>query len=190
MSSKKQFFLIAGANGSGKTTIAKTILTSYNCPNFINADEIARSINPLQPDKVKIKAGKEMVRKIKECILNKENFCVETTLNNKSYLKKIKELKKQNYEIYLFFIYLQSVEIAIKRVQNRIAKGGHKIPVELIKKRYNGGLKNLFNSYWLAVDFLFLFSNNIIIEMVYNRKNSKEEILNSKIYNTIKKHNV
>ena len=84
-----RFFILAGPNGAGKTTLSKQILATYGCQNFINADEIARVMNPLHPDRVKIQAGKEMLAKIEDLSHTKKSFCVETTLSTKTYIAKL-----------------------------------------------------------------------------------------------------
>ena len=79
-------YIIAGCNGSGKTTASYTILPEMlNCEEFINADEIARGLSPFNPDKVAIEAGRIMLRKIKDFINKKYDFAFETTLSNKSH---------------------------------------------------------------------------------------------------------
>ena len=136
-----RFFILAGPNGAGKTTLSKQILATYGCQNFINADEIARVMNPLYPDRVKIQAGKEMLTKIEDLSRTKKSFCVETTLSTKTYIAKLKYLKSQGYTNYLFFIHLSKEDLAIQRVKDRHLKGGHTIPVDWIKRRYYRGLQ-------------------------------------------------
>lgn len=180
----KKFFILAGPNGAGKTTISKQILNIYNCPNFINADEIAKGLNPVNQEKVAIESGKIMLKKIEKYSSNNESFCVETTLSCKTYLKKIIEFKKKGYQCYLFFIYLATVEIAIERVKQRVSYRGHNIPTETIKRRYIQGLKNLVNLYWNRVDYLIILNNKKKLELIYI-KNKVKKIFDQKIYSNI-----
>ena len=182
-----RFFILAGPNGAGKTTLSKQILATYGCQNFINADEIARVMNPLYPDRVKIQAGKEMLTKIEDLSRTKKSFCVETTLSTKTYIAKLKYLKSQGYTNYLFFIHLSKEDLAIQRVKDRHLKGGHTIPVDWIKRRYYRGLKNLVQIYWDATDYLFIYNNDNFLKQVY-QKNEQTNIFDPEIYHKIKNY--
>ena len=156
-----RIYIIAGPNGAGKTTASYTILPEiFECNEFVNADEIAKGISPFNPEKVAFKAGRIMLERIKELLDNKESFAFETTLSTKSYVGFIKEAKQQNYEIILLFLALDSQELALKRVKTRVEEGGHNIPEEVIKKRFEKGLYNLFNLYIPIVDKWLLIDNS------------------------------
>ena len=71
-------FIISGCNGAGKTTASFTVLPELlNIKEFVNADEIARGLSPFQPEKVSIEAGKIMLRRLQELIVQKEDFAFE-----------------------------------------------------------------------------------------------------------------
>lgn len=152
-------YIIAGPNGAGKTTLSYTILPqTFDCDEFVNADEIARGISPLNPEKASIRAGRLMLGRIKELIAQEESFAFETTLSTKSYQSFVRTAMNHGYDTILLFLTLDSVELAIQRVQTRVIEGGHNIPVETIKRRYINGLVNFFNIYkpivtkWVLVD--------------------------------------
>ena len=74
-------FIIAGCNGAGKTTASFTVLPELlNIKEFVNADEIAKGLSPFQPEKVSVEAGRIMLKRIDELILQKQDFAFETTL--------------------------------------------------------------------------------------------------------------
>ena len=180
------FFIIAGPNGAGKTTFAKDILTKASCENFINADEIARGLNPIYPEKVPYAAGKQMLETIKKYQNERKTFGIETTLSCKTYLKIIEDLKKQGYEIFLIYIYLDSAKKAIARVNVRKNKGGHSIPEETIKRRYLKGLQNLTRLYWNQVGILLIYNNIDKFNLVYSSQRiDKKNIFEPEIYNKI-----
>ncbi len=157
----KRLYIIAGPNGAGKTTVSYTVLPEIlNCNEFVNADEIARGISPFNPEKVSIQAGKLMLNRIKELISKGETFAFETTLSGKYFIEFIKEAKEKDYEVVLLFLMLNTVELAIQRVETRVKEGGHNIPIDVIKRRYNNGLKNFFNRYIYIVDKWFLVDNS------------------------------
>ena len=157
----KRLYIIAGPNGAGKTTASYTILPEIlGCREFVNADEIARGISPFSPESVSIQAGKIMLARIKELLVRGESFAFETTLASKTFTKLIKQAKDNNYDIVLLFLWLDSVELAIRRVSVRVKEGGHDILEGVIVRRYQNGLKNLFKYYLPIVDKWFLVDNS------------------------------
>lgn len=186
---KKTFYILAGPNGAGKTTLSKVVLQDvFACENFVNADEIAKGLSPLQANKFDIQAGKIMLKQIDHYVKNKESFCVETTLSTKIYLTKIQKLRQLGYKIFLFFIYLPNPELAIKRVKQRVSQGGHDIPVDTIKRRYRRGLENLVNDYFNVVDNLYIYSNIDNLEKIACRSKDGLKVQNSEVFKQIKKY--
>jgi predicted ABC-type ATPase len=88
-------YIIAGCNGAGKTTASFTVLPEMlDCDEFINADEIARGLAPLNPDKAAIEAGRLMLAKIDHLIKKQKDFAFETTLSSRSFTKTIEKARK------------------------------------------------------------------------------------------------
>ncbi len=131
-----------------------------NCDEFINADEIARGISPLNPGKASIEAGKLMLSKISSLIDEGKDFAFETTLSSRTFTNTIKKAKLSEYRITLVFFWLNSVELAYKRVETRVIEGGHDIPKPVIKRRYFSGLNNLFRLYIPICDIWMIFDNS------------------------------
>jgi predicted ABC-type ATPase len=157
----KKLYIIAGCNGAGKTTASFTLLPEIlNCKEFVNADEIAKGLSPFQPEKVAIEAGRLMLKRIDELISQNVNFAFETTLATKSYKNKIKVAKKNGYHVVLLFFWLRNVELAIERVKQRVADGGHSIEPEVINRRYKNGISNFYEIYLPIVDEMMLFDNS------------------------------
>ncbi len=157
----KKLYIIAGCNGAGKTTASFTILPEIlDCKEFVNADEIAKGLSPFQPEKVSLDAGRIMLNRISELLLENENFAFETTLATKSYKNKIEQAKQKGYQITLLFFWLQSIDLAKERVKTRVAEGGHHIQPDVIERRYNKGIKNLFDIYLPIVDGALIFDNS------------------------------
>ena len=153
-------YIIAGPNGAGKTTASFNLLPDVlHCPNFVNADEIARGLSPFNPESVAIEAGRLMLKRISELLQRNESFSIETTLSTRSYFRLIEKAHTQGYEVTLLFFWLKSPEQAIERVAERVAKGGHNIPEDIIVRRYWEGLDNLFNIYMPIVDTWVLVNN-------------------------------
>lgn len=186
----KNLYIIAGCNGAGKTTASFTILPDIlNCKEFVNADEIAKGLSPFQPEKVSFEAGRIMIRRINELLETKANFAFETTLATKSYKSKVVHAQSKNYTVTLLFFWLQNVDLAIERVKTRVMEGGHNIEVEVIKRRYINGIKNLFDIYLSLVDEVLIYDNSGGIPELIAEKTLESEItvLNESKFNKLKK---
>ena len=182
-------YIIAGCNGSGKTTASYTVLPEMlNCEEFINADEIARGLSPFNPDKAAIEAGRIMLSRINDFLKKKIDFAFETTLASKSFLNTIKKASEKGYDVTLLFFWLDSVELAIERVKTRVAEGGHDIPAKVIKRRYFSGIKNLFDLYIPICDYWMITNNsNPNLELIAEgNHNTITRIENKRIFEQIK----
>jgi len=158
---EKKCYIIAGPNGAGKTTFANEFLPiEAECLNFINADLIATGLSPFQPEKVALKAGKLMIREMNEFVSLSKSFALETTFSGKDYVDRIKNWKSLDYEIIIYYLKLQSVELAIERVRLRVALGGHNIPEEVIRRRYERSWINFEQLYKKLADTWSLFDNS------------------------------
>ena len=161
MSKLPKLYIIAGCNGAGKTTASFTILPEVlGCKEFINADEIAKGLSPFQPESVAMQAGRIMLARMDELLQKRETFAFETTLATKSYKQKIEWAQANGYEVTLLFFWLDSPNMAKKRVAQRVAEGGHSIPSQTIERRYHNGITNLFAIYIDMVDICYIFDNS------------------------------
>lgn len=183
-----RLYIIAGPNGAGKTTASYTILPEiFDCKEFVNADEIARGISPFNYNDPAIQAGKIMLLRINELLDKRKTFAFETTLSTKSYINFIRKAKKSGYEVILIFLWLNSHDLAIKRVETRVKEGGHDIPLNIIVRRYDSGLKNLFQLYIPVVDKWMFVDNSGIKFRFIAQGTSKELILkDEKTWNNLK----
>jgi predicted ABC-type ATPase len=159
----KNLYIIAGCNGAGKTTASYTVLPEIlDCKEFVNADEIAHGLSPFNPEAMAIAAGRLMLKRIKELLNAEQTFSIETTLSTKSYVNLVHKAHAKGYEVNLLFFWLNSPELAVCRVAERVANGGHGIPEKTIKRRYVAGIRNLFKLYLPIVDYWEIWDNSII----------------------------
>ncbi len=148
---KKTLFIVAGANGSGKTTFAKNF-TDNEKIKFINADEIAKIYDPNDIQKYKVKAGKQFFKELKISLDDEYSFAIETTLSGKYLVGVIKEAKEKGFFVSLIYLFLEEKEENILRVKNRVLKGGHNVPSEDIIRRYYRSRELFWNVYKNMVD--------------------------------------
>lgn len=183
-------YIIAGCNGSGKTTASFTILPEMlNVDVFINADEIAKGLSPLNPEKASIEAGRLMLTKIDKLIADKHDFAFETTLATRSYASKIAKAREAGYIATLLFLWLDSPELATERVKTRVSEGGHDVKEHVILRRYFAGVKNLFDLYIPVADYWMIFnSSGMKSELIAEGYTDKEiDVKNNIIFDTLKK---
>jgi predicted ABC-type ATPase len=153
-------YIIAGCNGAGKTTASYTILPEIlNCKEFVNADNIAAGISPLNPESVAIEAGRIMLNRVALLMDERADFAFETTLATRSYVSLTKKAQQMGYKITLLYFWLDSPETAFRRVAKRVSEGGHNIPIEVIERRYYRGIWNLINLYTPVCDKWMVMNN-------------------------------
>ena len=137
----KNVYIIAGPNGSGKTTFARLFLPDYaKCPHFINADLIAQGLAPFEPRTAAMQSGKLVLQQIDEHVRRGVDFAFETTLAGKTYVRLLRELRAKGYNVHLFFLWIPSPELATARIKDRVTEGGHHVPPEDVRRRFERGL--------------------------------------------------
>lgn len=174
-------FIISGCNGAGKTTASMTVLPeTLECHEFVNCDEIAKGLNPLNPDSAKVAAARLMLVRIKKLISLDADFAIETTLATKSYHALVKNAQEKGYNIKLLYFWLQSPELALQRVAERVKNGGHNVEEHIIRRRYSAGIRNLFKLYLPVVDYFILIDNSVMPREVIAEGSMHDAV---KVYN-------
>jgi predicted ABC-type ATPase len=165
--------IIAGPNGAGKTTFAKDLLASEVRYEFVNADEIMRTL-ALQPDvhgRSDILAGRVMLDRINELVSAGADFAIETTLATLTYARKIPSWRKQGYNVSLYYLRLNSVADSLDRVRRRVAVGGHDIAPEIIERRFGKSIDYFETIYKPIVNVWYEWESR---EGRFERVNSSE----------------
>ncbi len=156
-------FIIAGPNGAGKSTASLAMLRNiWDCNVFINSDDIAAIINPLNPEKAEIEASRRMLRRIDEQLAKQNDFAIETTLSARSLIKLVRQAQQIGYKVHLFFFWLANAEQAQARVRQRVSEGGHHVDDDVIFRRYYLGLRNLVRIYLPACDYVAVIDKSKI----------------------------
>ena len=181
-------YIIAGCNGAGKTTASYSVLPeALECRTFVNADEIAKGLSPFEPEAVAIQAGRIMLQRIDDLISRSQDFAFETTLSTRSYVQTIKKAQAFNYNVTVVYFWLKSPQLAIERVQERVAEGGHHIPDDVVIRRYDRGLSNFFNLYLPICDYWLVIDNTVKpSETIAEGKSGNINVKNTFIWNHLK----
>src|ERR1044072_683228 len=141
-------YVIAGCNGSGKTTFAKEFLPKeVKCLRFLNADEIARGLSPLKPSASAIQAGRLLLEQADACLRRRETSALESTLSGKTYIRLFQRALKSGYEIELHYLWLSSPAQAVACVRQRVKFGGHHVPAKDIRRRFKRSFIHLLDEF-------------------------------------------
>ena len=156
-------YIISGCNGAGKTTASYTMLPEMlECSEFVNSDEFAKGLSPFNPEKAAIQASRYMILKVRYLLKRQLDFGIETTLATRTLLKTVRMAQQAGYSITLLYFWLNSPELAIERVAARVETGGHNIPEDTIRRRYQVGLDYFFHDYAPICDRWILADNSQI----------------------------
>ncbi len=151
--------LIAGANGSGKTTLTRWNSKLFKEIPLLDPDAIANTLQTSAPARFPVAAGRHVLKSASEHLKKAESFVVETTLAGKNYLQMMLGARKRDFEIVLVYIGTENVEINLARIRNRVLAGGHDVPEEDVRRRYNRSFENLPIAIKRA-DHTILFDNS------------------------------
>ena len=150
-----RYTIFAGVNGAGKSTLYHQYYKPYKNEQRINTDEMVAKIGSFEDGFLQLKCGKEAVRLINYYFNQNISFNQETTLTGKSILKNIKRARDLGYEIHLYYVGLDNVEVALKRIDRRVKHGGHGILEQDVRRRYSNSFENLNEIFQYCDKILF-----------------------------------
>lgn len=157
----RRIIIIAGPNGAGKTTFAREFLPrEADCPEFINADLIAQGLSPFNPSLAERRAARLMIERIQDFVRAGRSFAFETTMSGMVYASRIRAWRRAGYHVTLIFLTLPNPELAITRVRMRVAQGGHHVPDEVVRRRFDAGMRNFERIYRANVDAWVIYDSS------------------------------
>ena len=179
--------VVAGANGSGKSTFALHFLPRYaSCLEFVNPDLIAGGLSPFDPARSAVKAGKLVLERIREISDERHDFGFETTLSGRGYLAWFETLKRIGYHIHLYYLWVPGATLLVSRIRQRVASGGHFVPDGDVMRRYVRSF-GMFPEYARLVDKVRLFDNSGAVPVLTYEKNGDAVIHDALRFEQIKR---
>ena len=153
--------ILGGCNGAGKTTLARELLPRLGLKRFLNADEIARGLSPLDPSLSAFKAGRLLLEEARSLIESKASFAIESTLSGRTYLALIREARARGYRFLLHYIVIDSGTQAVARVSLRVKLGGHHVPEQDVQRRFDRSRRHFIKDYLPLADEWVLWDNSM-----------------------------
>lgn len=159
--------IVAGPNGSGKTTTTVQLLASEWSADslYINPDNIAQEVfgDWNSPEAV-MKAARLATEKRYECLEQKKDFVFETVFSSNEKLEFVHKAKEAGFFIRLFFVCTKDPEINVARIVKRYLNGGHEVPISKIISRYYKSITNAKLAIAL-VDRAYIYDNSVENEL-------------------------
>ncbi len=181
--------VLAGPNGAGKSTASRTVLAeTLGVMTFVNADVIAQGLAGFDPDSAALEASRIMLERLHALAAKRADFAFETTLAGRTYVGWLRSLRAAGYNVQLAYFWLNSPDLAVARVAQRVLQGGHDIPEPTVRQRYARSLQNFFNLYRPVVERWQMYDNSegLIPNLIaIGREGEQATILNAPVWEQI-----
>lgn len=180
-------YVIAGPNGIGKTTSSYD-LVPQNTP-LINSDEIAKEARTSGIVLVNTQeySNQEALRLVNEQLEGRNSFAIETNLSDRETWKFLLGVQQIGYEIHLFYISTDNIELLNTRITERTRLGDHYVRPDIVEQRYTAGL-NLLNHYFVEPDVLELLDNSKSMTLMAEIRKGEVLYLSQSLPEWISKH--
>lgn len=155
---KPVIYVIGGPNGAGKTTFAREFLPTAPVVEFLNVDLLAAGLSPLQPEAMAVRSARLVLERWRELMEQGRDFAFESTLSGRTYARMLRQAKAAGYEVRLSYLWVPSVSVSLRRVRQRVIKGGHAVPEADVRRRFLPSLRNFFSLYLPLSDMASLFN--------------------------------
>jgi len=150
--------LVGGPNGSGKSTFIREFLTRREI-QYLCADEVAFELGPHAPETVAGKAGRIFLQRVEAAREAGTDIIVESTLSGKTFRRTVQKFRDEGYSIQMIFVTPLDVEENVRRVDIRVEKGGHSVPEQDIRRRFQRAHQNFWELYRPLADHWHVYVN-------------------------------
>jgi predicted ABC-type ATPase len=155
--------VLGGPNGAGKSTAAPRLLRgSLKVEEFVNADTLAQGLSAFRPQDVALEAGRITLARLDSLESQRKSFAFESTLASHALVRRLRRLKKRGYSVHVVYLWLPTVDLALARVAERVRTGGHDVPAEAVRRRFDRGRRNFFTLYRPLADTWRLYDASAI----------------------------
>jgi predicted ABC-type ATPase len=152
--------IIAGPNGSGKTTFAREYLArDAGIVRFVNADLIASGLSPLRPELAAIASGRLFLREIDRLAASRSSFAFESTLSGRGYAARLQRWKAGGFRIEIVYLSIPSPRVALRRIAARVRQGGHNVTRVDVVRRFHRSWDNFVKVYRPLADAWLVYDN-------------------------------
>ena len=151
--------LIGGCNGAGKTTLARELLPRMGIRRFLNADEIARGLSPLDPALSALRAGRILLSEAADLLKAGTSFGIESTLSGRTQMTLLRTARARGFRVVLHYVLLDSADQAVARVALRTKHGGHAVPDADVRRRFARSRLHFLEDYVPLADEWALWDN-------------------------------
>jgi predicted ABC-type ATPase len=169
--------ILAGPNGAGKTTASRLLVPDGMV--FVNADVVARRLTEAghPPAGLDIAAGRVVLAEMRQLADQRVSFCTETNLAGRGMLRSIERWRDGGYRVRLAFLALENPNLALTRVAHRVAKGGHSVADDVVRRRWKQGLSAFFSTYMDEVDSWTFIDNSRDHAVTVARSGSGSDVM-------------
>ena len=155
--------VLGGPNGAGKSTAAPRLLRgSLRVEEFVNADTLAQGLSAFRPQDVALEAGRITLARLDSLESQRKSFAFESTLASHAVVRRLRRLKKRGYSVHVVYLWLPTVDLALARVAERVRTGGHDVPADRVRRRFDRGRRNFFTLYRPLADTWRLYDASAI----------------------------
>ena len=174
-----RLLIMGGCNGAGKTTLARELLPMLGIARFLNADEIARGLSPLDISLANVSAGRLLLSEVASLIQTGKEFAMESTLSGRAQVRLIQRAKESGYRFVLHYVLLDSAKQSSERVKLRTSLGGHDVPEADLARRFDRSVANFCENYLPLADDWVVWenSNPPARQIASDQTHSKEQII-------------
>jgi predicted ABC-type ATPase len=155
----KELIIVGGANGAGKTTFALEYASTHN-HLYLGADAIAAELAPHAPGLLPVTAGQELMRRLTGALSRDDTIVLESTLAGRTLRHVIGNARDNGFTVTIVYLFLDSPDTCVERVEERVQKGGHFVPEADIRRRFVRSIRNFWRLYRPLADHWVLIYNS------------------------------